>query len=495
MGRVANAGILGLALVCAGCAVGPNFQRPSAEVPSAWRGDAAARERASLADLPWWDLFQDPKLKALLEIALEENRDLRVAAERIVEARARLGVAQADFFPQVSGGVDGGVVEQSREGFPAIPKPADNDSALYGLGLDVSWELDVFGRIRRSSEAARARLVATEEGRRAVTLALIASVARSYIELRDLDLRLEIARRTLESRDRSRQLVQLRFTGGLTSEMDPHRAEAEYRRVEVTVLGFERQVAQKENELSVLLGRNPSEVIRGRSLPDLPVVMDVPAGLPSDLLERRPDVRAAEETLHAATADVGAARALLYPRIALTGDYGLASSEMDALFTGSAQAWSIASGLVQPIFQGGRLRRGVQVAESRMRQSLHEYENSILQAFRDVEDALVAYRKTGEQRLSQKSRVDAERKVVALSGIRYQGGVADYLEVLDAQRSLFSAELDEVQTISAQLVSLVQLYKALGGGWPSQPATVVPAASDPAPPAGTEATPVASPVE
>lgn len=461
-----------VALLAGGCTLGPNHQRPPVPVPSAWRDTAAtatdAANPANLANTPWWELFRDPKLQALIEIALEENKDLLIAAERILEARASLGFVRADFFPQIAAG--------------ATFANETPDSLI----LDGNWEIDVFGRIRRATEAERALLVASEEVRRAVTISLVASVARSYIELRDFDLRLEIARRTLASRAKSVDLARVRFTGGLTSEKDLRQAEAEYRRVEVSVLDFERLVSQKENEISVLLGRNPAEVVRGRSLPELPVAVDVPAGLPSELLDRRPDLRAAEERLHAATADVGAAKALLFPRIALTGHYGGVSTDLDKLFTDPSQSWSIAAGLLQPIFQGGRNVSRVRIAESRMRQSLSRYEGSVLQAFRDVEDSLVALRKTGEQRVAQRARVEAERKGLELSEVRYSGGVTDYLEVLDAQRSLFSAELDEVQTIAAQLVSLVQLYKSLGGGWPT-------GTEDLATTAASEASPTVSP--
>ncbi|MBI5507044.1 MAG: efflux transporter outer membrane subunit [Deltaproteobacteria bacterium] len=469
---VLGASLLGAAALVSGCTLGPNYQRPSLTTPQAWRDTGApapVEDVATLANTPWWKLFQDPKLQALIEIALRENQDLRVAIERIVEARARVGYTRADLFPKLDAGVGASYFEQSREGFPSIPKPGDNDSALYQLSADVSWELDLFGRIRRATEAERALLLATEEGRRAVAISLVASVARSYVELRDFDLQLEIARRTLVSRAKSLELAQVRFRGGLTGEKDSRQAEAEYRRIEVSVLDFERQVRQKENELSVLIGRGPGEVVRGRTLPDLPVALQVPAGLPSGLLDRRPDLLAAEQHLHATTADVGAAKAMLFPRIALTAGYGTTSTELDALFTGPAQAWSVAAGVLQPVFNAGKNRRRVEIAQSQMRQSLYEYEKTVLQALREVEDGLVAWRKTGLQRTAQRARVEAERKVLQLSEVRYEGGVADYLEVLDAQRSLFSAELDEVQTIAAQMVSLVQLYKALGGGWPNAP--------------------------
>ena len=476
LGRVVAAG--SLATLVAGCMLGPNFRRPALSVPEAWREVPLQTvvDASTIANTPWWDIFRDPVLTELIQIALAENQDLRIAIERIIEARARVGVVRSELFPQIDLGANAGSFEQSRESFPQTRPPIQNDAELFDLSADLTWEIDVFGRIRRSTEAELARLAATEEVRRAVTIALVASVARAYVELRDFDERLAIARETLASRAQSVSLTRARFQGGLTSEKDAYQAEAEYRRVEVTVFLFEQLVRQKENELSVLIGRNPGDIARGRPLMKMWEPSDVPAGLPSELLDRRPDLLAAEERLHAATADIGAAKALLFPRIALTAGYGTASAELDALFTGSSQAWSVAAGVLQPIFNAGRNRRRVEIAESVMRQSLYDYELTVHQAFREVDDGLIAYEKTGSQRGAQYARVASERRVVELSQARYEGGVADYLEVLDAQRSLFSAELDAVQTAGEHMIALIQLYKALGGGWPpSQPVPVPPA--------------------
>jgi multidrug efflux system outer membrane protein len=294
-------------------------------------------------------------------------------------------------------------------------------------------------------------------------------VARAYFELRDYDRRLEIARRTIESRREYVQLAKDRFEGGVTPEIDFRQAEAELARVLTVVFELERLIAAKENELSVLIGRNPGPILRGRALDEQKLPTAVPAGLPSELLDRRPDIRVAEQQLAASTANIGEAKALLFPRIALTGSFGFASTEFDTLFDGPSKSWNIVGNLLQPIFNSGKNRRRVEITESRQRQALYAYERTVLEAFRETEDALVAYRKTGEQRGAQATRVGAERKVLELAELRYRGGVAAYLEVLDAQRSLFGAELDEAQTIGSNLVSLVRLYKALGGGWPSQP--------------------------
>ena len=332
----------------------------------------------------------------------------------------------------------------------------------------MSWEIDFFGRIRRATEAQKALFLGTQEARRAAVIALVADVARAYLEMRDFDRRLEVATRTIASRREYLELARDRFEGGVTPEVDMRQAEAELRRVETVTFDLERLIALKENELSVLLGRNPGAIPRGRSVDEQKLPRAVPAGLPSELLDRRPDVRVAEQQLAAATANIGQAKALLFPRIALTGSFGFASTEFDTLFEGPSKSWNIIGNLLQPIFNAGKNRRRVEITESQQRQVLYDYERTILQAFRETEDALVTYRSTGQQRLAQAERVKADRKVLELAEMRYRGGVAAYLEVLDAQRSLFGAELDETATLGAHLVSLVQLYKALGGGWPSE---------------------------
>ena len=462
-----------LALLAGGCAVGPNYKRPSVPVPPTWR-EMPAAEAESLANTPWWELFDDPQLQELIRIALQENKDLKIAIERVEEARARYGFTKADLWPQVdasatAGGLrfNSGSLIHTPEGEAATSTATE--TSIYALSADVSWEIDFFGRIRRATEAQRALFLGTQEARRSVVLTLVADVARAYFELRAFDLQLEIARRTLASRRESLQLARDRFEGGITPETDFRQAEAELHRVEAIVADLEAAVAQKENELSVLLGRNPGPILRGRSVTEQKQPAAVPAGLPSQLLERRPDVLAAEQVLAARTANIGQAKALLFPRISLTGSFGFNSTEFDTLFDGPSKAWNIIGNLLQPIFNAGKNRRRVEMTESQQRQTLYEYERTILQAFRETDDALVVYRKTGEQRLSQGARVAAERKVLELAEMRYRGGVAAYLEVLDAQRSLFGSELDETQTIGRNLVSLVQLYKALGGGWPAAP--------------------------
>jgi len=466
-GMIAVAVVATLGL--AACSPGPSYQRPPIEPAPQWR-DEAAPAVETFANLPWWEVFADPVLQDLIHTALRENRDLNIAAERVVEAAARLGFTKADLWPQIDFSASVGRVQQSSNGVPAIPAPIDNTATVYDLSLPVTWEIDLFGRVRSANAAARAQLLATEAGQQAVALSLVAQVASAYASLRAADRQLEIARRTLESRRAYIDLARTRFEGGVTSERDWRQAEAEFYRTQTIVQDLEQAQRQIENAISVLIGRYPGEILRGRPLPEMPVFTWIPAGLPSDLLDRRPALRAAEQTLIAANADIGQAKALLFPRIALTGDIGVQSTDLDNLFDAPSQAFSIVGNLLQPIFHGGRNRQRVQITESVMRQTLYAYEASVLQAFREVEDALIAFRKQTEQRASEGSRVEAQREVLRLVELAYGGGVTSYLEVLDAQRSLFSAELDEVQSMYDQIDAFIRLYKALGGGWPVAPA-------------------------
>lgn len=454
-----------LLFLTAGCTLGPDYRRPEVPLPDGWR-DVSAGEQQSLANTPWWEVFRDPELVNLIQVALEENKDLKIAVERIEEARAIYGFTKADLYPKLDAYASAGSLEASRQGIPALPSGVDTQNELYTVGASMFWELDFFGRIRRATEAELAQLYASEQARRAVVLALVSDVARAYVELRDFDRRLEISRRTLESRVRYVELARDRFEGGLTSELDWRQAEAEMHRTASLVFDFERLVRQKENELSTLLGRNPGGIPRGRALEDLELPESVPPGLPSELLDRRPDLRQAEEQLVSANARIGSAKALLYPSIALTGSFGWESTELDDLFDAPAKSWSIGANLLQPIFNAGQNQRRVEVSESQQRQALYAYERSVLQAFREVEDSLVGFRQAGLRRSSEGQRVTAERKVVELAELRYRGGVAAYLEVLDAQRSLFNAELDETSSLRDEVVGLIQIYKALGGGWP-----------------------------
>ncbi len=472
MGRRALAIVLA-AVLPAGCAMGPNYKRPEIRSPETWRSVPAA-EAESLANTPWWEVFNDPQLQGLIRIALVENKDLKIAVERIEEARARYGFTKADLWPQFDLNGTAGRLRFNAGSLVHTPgadtgTDASTTTSIFATNVSITWELDLFGRLRRATEAQKDLFLATEEARRATVLALVADVAQAYFELREFDRKLDIARRTIDSRRESVQLAKDRYEGGLTSELDYRLAESELHRIESMLYDLERLVALKEDELSLLLGRNPNAIPRGRGVEEQAVPSTVPAGLPSDLLERRPDLLQAEQQLAAATANIGQAKALLFPRIALTGSYGFASTELDHLFDSPSVAWNVIGNLIQPIFAWKKNQRRLEVTESQQRQTLYAYEKQILQAFREVDGALVSYRSAGQQRTSQGDRVTAEKKVLELAELRYKGGVAAYLEVLDAQRSLFAAELDETQTMGDQLVSLVQLYKALGGGWPAEP--------------------------
>jgi multidrug efflux system outer membrane protein len=472
---MARRGIV-LAVACGalagGCTLGPDYVRPPIDSPAAWR--QAVAEAESLANVPWWELFEDDVLRQLIRTALEENRDLRIAIERIEEARARYGISKSELWPEVDVRGAGGALEFSEGSLTHTPEGTDNDNTtqLYDLSARVSWELDLFGRVRRSNQAELANLLATEEARRAVAITLVSEVARAYVELRDLDRRLEIARRTLTSRQEYVTLARDRFEGGVTPEVDFRQAEAEFHRVRSFVADLEKLVVQKENEISFLLGHSPGAVPRGRAVDEQPIPPQVPAGLPAALLEQRPDIREAEQRLVAANAQIGVAQADRFPRISLTGSFGVASTDLGELLDGDSVSWNLFGSIVQPIFNAGRNRRRVEVQESRTRQAVHQYERTVLQALREVEDSLISLEKSGDKRDAQGQRVGAERKVLELSELRYRGGVAAYLEVLDAQRSLFDAEIDEVASVSEQATSLIRLYRALGGGWPtaSEPA-------------------------
>ncbi len=452
-------------LLLAGCVVGPEYARPELPVPEAWRDGSA--EAATLADTAWWELLGDPALRELIDEALRNNLDARTALERVVEARALVAFTRADQgpFADLFAGADKGAA--SRDGRPPVPT-GSNGTELYGAGLDLSWELDLFGRLQRATQAEELRLLASEELRRDVQITLISEVARAWFDLRQLQLSLDISRRTVLANLRTEELTRVRFEGGVASELDWRQAQSERYRTEAVVANLQRLHARTENELSVLLGRPPHVVRRGLGLADQPVPPAVPAGLPSALLERRPDLRAAELRLAAATARIGEAQAILFPRVALTGSGGWASTELSDLTDSDADFWGLALDLTWPLFNGGKLQAGVEVAQAQQRQAALAYEQAVLRALQEVEDALADLRSFGEQRVLQDARAEAERELLRLSVLRYEGGVASYLEVLVAQRSQLTAELERAQAWRDQLVALVRLYKALGGGWDLQ---------------------------
>jgi multidrug efflux system outer membrane protein len=463
-----RAALTGLAaLVAAGCTLGPDYQRPAVPTPETWRSPAEGA--GSLADLAWWELFRDEPLQALIRETLEANKDLRIAVARVAQARAQLGLTRSAQFPQVDGNASAETRRISEVGVVPLPASVDPESGLYRTTLDLAFELDIWGRLRRGTEAARAELLDSEETRRTVVLTLVSDVAQAYFDLLDLDRELDIARRTLGARRGAVDLIGLRFREGITSELDVRRAEAELASTAATVPDLERRVAQTENRISVLLGRNPGPVTRGQPLEDQATPPEIPAGLPSALIERRPDIRGAEQRLVAANARIGEARAAFFPQISLTGFFGVESAALSDLFTGPARIWSFGPTVTLPIFNAGRNRARLDATEARRTEALAQYERAIQQAFREVEDALVAHRKAREVRLQQEALVTASSRALELARLRYVNGLATYLDVLDAQRQLFDAELALAGTQRTQLVALVQVYKALGGGWSPEP--------------------------
>jgi multidrug efflux system outer membrane protein len=457
------ASIVVASLLGQGCLVGPNYKRPVAAAPDAFRGlEGAPAAATSLGDERWSALFEDETLQSLLRTALEHNYDVQAAAARILEAQAQLGVTRADQFPNVSAGVD--VLGERPSA--ALGFPSRNIGAIE-VQASAAWELDFWGKFRRATESARAQLLAAEWGRRAVMATLVSQVAGAYFSLRALDLELDISHRTLESRRESLQLAQVREQGGVTSLLDVRQAEQLVHGAGGEIATLERQIAQQENFISVLLGANPGPIARGRALTDQPHPADVPAGLPSALLERRPDVQRAEETLVAANAQIGVARAAFFPQIALTGSGGFESTALAALFTGTNAIWTAAASVAQPVFTAGRTKSQVALAQARREEAQIEYQQTIRQAFREVSDALVGYRKLREFREEQTLLFAAAQDARRLAQVRYQGGATSYLEVLDADTRLFDAEILLAQAELSERSAYVEIYRALGGGWQS----------------------------
>jgi multidrug efflux system outer membrane protein len=453
-------------LLMVGCAIGPDYERPAISQPEEFRNQTAgALDTHSLADTPWWELFHDEALQILIRTALEENNDLLLAMARIDEARAELGITRSGLFPRLEG--KGSFSKRRIPGtlIPGTSQSTDLTSEIYNLGGALSWELDLWGRIRRATEASRARLLATQEARRAITIQLVSQVAQTYFELRAFDLELAITRRTVATREKTFKIVSFRHEEGLVSGLDKAKSEAEVVKVASQIPDLERQIVQTENALSILLGQNPTGILRGHTLTDQATPPIIPAGLPSALLERRPDILQAEQNLVAANAEIGVAKGNFFPRFTLTGDFGTMSRDFNDLFTGPAKFWGIGPGVTLPFFTAGRNMANLDATEARQQQALIQYQQTILEAFREVEDALIAYQKFRLMRTQKKKLVKLNRHAVELSEARYEEGLADYLDVLDSQRELFTAELDLTQMQRAQLVAVVRLYKALGGGW------------------------------
>jgi multidrug efflux system outer membrane protein len=454
--------ILGFGLLTA-CKVGPNYQRPPVQTPTAYRdlsgNPQLQAQAASYADLPWWQVFQDPKLQELIRTALKQNYDLQLATERINAARAQLAITRSSLFPQVggAGNFSGGKESNFQTTFNFLT-----------LAADATFQLDFFGRLRRATEAARAQLLATEAARQTVILTLVSDLASDYFALLQLDLQLKITRQTVDTQTDSVKLTTRRLQYGVATKLDVLQAQQTLDTANAQVPDLERQIAQEEDAISILAGNYPQDVTRGLPLVEQPLPPEVPPGVPSSIIERRPDIREAEQNLIAANAEIGVAKAQFFPQITLTGSAGGAfgrSSAFSSFMSSQIGTWSYGAQVSQPIFTGGALRGNLRLAESQQKQALIAYRQTIQRAFGDVSDALIGYEKFHQVRIRQEESVADLQESVRLSTLRYQGGTTTYLEVLDGQRSLYAAELTLAQARGSEYQSLVQVYRALGGGW------------------------------
>jgi multidrug efflux system outer membrane protein len=453
-----------LVLSLTGCVVGPNYKRPIVNTPGTYRGltdaEAASTTPASLGDQKWWEVFQDQQLQQLIRTALQQNYDVRIAAARVLEAQAQLGITRANQFPTVNGSGSGNSVRNPANG--PIPSYEFN----YGrITASAAWQLDFWGLYRRATEAARAELLANEWARQEVNATLVANVASAYFQLRELDLELDITKRAVASRTESLQLTQTLEEHGINSILDVRQAEQLVYTATSQIADQERRIEQQENLLSILLGNNPGAIPRGTELTGQIHSPEVPAGIPSALLERRPDIRQAEQRMVAANAQIGVARAAYFPQISLTATPGFQSSALASLFNGSSGLWTFSGSITQPIFTAGKLRSGVRLAEAQQQETLLTYQQTIQGAFRGVSDALVGYRKDQEFRAQQELLATSAQDAAQLSGQRYKSGTTSYLEVLTNETNYFTAELGLAQARLNELLSLVQIYQALGGGW------------------------------
>jgi multidrug efflux system outer membrane protein len=447
----------------AGCTLTPDYERPDLDVPEAYHEPASIDP--SVANIPWWELFEDDALNALVRASLENNRDLGIAVARVDEARAILGVTRADQFPVVDVQGSGGRFQDSEA---VNPLTGGQDFDNFDVTAFASFELDLWGKLRRATEAARADLLATEAAQRNVTISLVANVATTYLLLRDLDDRLAISRRTLKSREDSLGIIQARFDKGVVPALDVAQAEIEAADAQASIAAFQRQVRQTEDALRVLIGANPGPILRGDSLQEQTLDIEVPAGLPIELLQRRPDVFAAEQVLAAETARIGVARAQRFPSLTLTGSFGSQTDEFSDLLDNDTEQWSFFGNLFAPIFNAGQLKNIELAQRARTEQALLNYEQTMLEALREVEDSLISMHTWAIELAARERQLRAARTAAELSRARYDGGVVSYLEVLDSERSLFSTEILESAARQERLNSIVRLYKALGGGWPAQ---------------------------
>jgi multidrug efflux system outer membrane protein len=454
-----------LVLLLTSCAIGPNYKRPVVAVPAQYNGPPAATN-SSIADLSPFDLFQDPTLTDLLKTALAQNNDIAIAAERVLEARAQYGIARSDQFPSLDATGQFNASRTSSIGsYTFVPPGTNLASSFTQAGFSLSWELDVWGRVRRLTQSARAQYLATDEARHGVMSTVIADVTTNYLNLLELDQELEIAEHTREIGERGLKLTELRHQRGAATGLDVRQAQELLYTATAQIAATERLRGETENALSLLLGRNPAPVPRGKKLIEMADAAEIPAGLPSRLIERRPDIRQAEDTLIAANAQIGAAQALYFPQISLTSFLGGQSRSLSSLFTGPARQWAIAPAADLSIFNAGRIRNGVHYAEASKREMLAAYRKAVQNGFREVSDSLIDHQKNLEQRKQQELFVAALQDADRLSQVRYKGGLDSYLQVLDVQRNLFQGELSLARLRRDELASVVELYRALGGGW------------------------------
>lgn len=451
-----------------GCSLAPKYHRPAPVIPALHRSVDAlpvAEGERLLADLGWSDLLLDNRLRELIHTALVQNYDLRIAASRVLAARASLGITRADQFPSVDASAQYTNLRISRNGLTPLPPGFNEEQNLTQTGLGLNWELDFWGRLRNATTAARNRLLATEEAKALVHQSLVVDVTSAYFELLELDLQIDYTKKSLIAREETLRLVTLRVDHGIVAEIDLRQAEILVETARLTIVDLERAIEQKENQIHILLGENPGPVARQATLTDEIVRLDLPAGLPSDLLERRPDIRRAERNLIAANAEVGVARAAFFPRIALTAQTGFESTTLGNLVDGSSGTWIFGPIGNLPIFNAGRIRSGVRGAQARKETAIYEYQQSVQFAFRDVADSLVGYRKLIEYRAGQERLVESLRGATRIAFLRYSNGITSYLEYLDSERQLLDGELRLAQARRGELVAAVEVYRALGGGW------------------------------
>lgn len=461
------ASVLVLSALASGCTVGPDYKRPELAPPDAFRNVPTAPAAETLADVPWWQVFQDPALHALIRDGILNNLDLRLASARVMESRALAGVAKSYLYPEIGLGFGASNAQQSRLGDPKRDEQAmpDRTWANWALEGTLSWEIDLFGRLRRGREAAVAQYLASEEGRRAVLVTLVSDIAATYFYLKELDYSLDIARRTVKLNDETVAYYNTRLQGGVSNRLEVDQARANRAITAAAIPDIERQIAVAENALSVLLGKPPGAIVRPGVLEDRLVPPSIPVGLPAALLERRPDILQAEQLLVAANANIGAAKALFFPTIGLTGSFGSVSSSLSDFMKPDAIVWSVGAGIFQPIFNGDRIKRNYDAAKARFDQALAQYQKAALSAYRDVADALVTIQKLADQRRELEGGVEALRDAVLLSRSRYDNGLSSYIEVILADQQLFQQELQLAQVRGQQLRAVTQLYRALGGGW------------------------------